>query len=854
MNHPKSWGGRTRLRASQAQTVGLVVLALAATAIEPLSGQSPGHQAAAQALGQCVEANQPTGGDSTRDVRRASDRAQELHEAMITADPTDVEALVGLAQVLSRCQVPLAGITRVMAILDRSNDVLGKALKLQPEHWLARYVLAMNHYNVPPIMGRTDDAIREFEALLGIQGARSDVAEMAAPYAYLGDLYLRKGRQREAKELWRRGLVLFPADPRLLERAGVSQEQPMEGPTSLPTVLALEPLTVEVRDHQLDDARSGTALRRLDVLTTPGGAADMLQALQTLPGSTRAGDGAELYVRGGDSGETAIFLDGGRMMSAGRWETLNGSVMGVMDSNVLRSAYFSAGGFSARYGNALSGVVEAESEDMPQQGGHRVGLSLVQAAATSRLTVSPTVGAWASASLTNVALLSRMSGQEDFSRAPRSLQGTAGITIFPVEGLRVKATALLANDQAARIVDVGGFSGPFSSEGDMSHLSVTGRWLSRDSRTGLTLAAVRSDVGSNTDYGVLRQARSNAENLLRLDGDLVAGGVRIRGGFEGAIITATARGTVPTTDRLAPGSPERRLQDEEDRFGHAGGYVEAEGEPARNASLVLGVRVDRLPGEEAVTVDPRVALGYRREEWAFRLATGVFHQGRWRPRYEIPNPGAPTGVPRVARHLVVAAEREGEPSLRLEAYAKGYGSYEGFRDGQHTRSGSATGLDAIVRWSRQARLNGWITYSFLDARARLADGSVVPAAVDVTHSLTAVGRLAIGEHWEIGTTVKAATGRPYTEVLGIVRDAVGSGPLYGATHAARLPAYVRSDVRLTRYARLPSGVAVAYLEVLNLLDRPNVSGYSWGQDYAVRSPIRSYFAVRSAVLGVEIQF
>src|SRR3712207_8140395 len=47
----------------------------------------------------------------------------------------------------------------------------------------------------------------------------------------------------------------------------------------------------------------------------------------------------------------------------------------------------------------------------------------------------------------------------------------------------------------------------------------------------------------------------------------------------------------------------------------------------------------------------------------------------------------------------------------------------------------SSGVDAIVRWTRQARLNGWITYSYLDGEVELEGGERVPSAVDVTHTL-----------------------------------------------------------------------------------------------------------------------
>ncbi|HEV2147418.1 MAG TPA: hypothetical protein VGR37_08435, partial [Longimicrobiaceae bacterium] len=288
---------------------------------------------------------------------------------------------------------------------------------------------------------------------------------------------------------------------------------------------------------------------------------------------------------------------------------------------------------------------------------------------------------------------------------------------------------------------------------------------------------------------------------------------------------------------------------------HLGAYMEAEKPLGSRAALVAGLRADRLPGEDAWTVDPRLALAVAAGDWTLRVGGGEFHQGRWRIRYQLPDAGTPSGTPTSARHVVASAERKGEPSVRVEAYGKRYGGYADAGEGSRIVSGGASGVDAIVRWTRQARLNGWLTYSYLDGRVELEDGARISSAVDVTHTVTGVAKLAVGRRWEVGSTLRYGTGRPFTPVVGAEPDPErggAPGPVYGKTHGARLPAYLRLDGRVTRFVNTLGGSGVVYLEMLNLLDRENLAAYTYDAGYRERRGVASFFSQRTLVLGTGI--
>jgi vitamin B12 transporter len=354
---------------------------------------------------------------------------------------------------------------------------------------------------------------------------------------------------------------------------------------------------------------------------------------------------------------------------------------------------------------------------------------------------------------------------------------------------------------------------------------------------------------------VLDRDRDDRSLGARFDGELDGGRLHFRGGLEGALLRSVVDGIVPTAGALAPGSPTMELERDRAEAEHLGGYVEVEARASRRLALIGGLRADRLPGEDGWSADPRVAAAYRLDDWTVRVGAGVFGQGRWRIRSDVPDGGRPSGVPLRARHLVAGVQRDGAVAFRAEAYLKDYDDYVGADDGPALVDGRAAGVDVLVRWAGTDRVTGWLTYSLLDGQVELEDGTRIPSAYDVTHTATAVTRIALADGWEVGFTGRYSTGRPFTPITGADPDANGAVvPLFGSVHSERLPEYFRLDGRLTRIVPLRRGALVTYLEALNLLDRRNVMAYTYDDDYRNRRPIGSFFAERTLVLGFEAQF
>ncbi len=848
----------------------------------------PEAAAGKEALAACVAAAEAGTADA---ATQAADRAEAAFTAWAQAEPANPEPLNGRAQVISRCRIPFAPFMEQGVLVGRSNQLAEKALALDPTHWSARYLLALNHYYTPEFLGRTPDAIENFEILIEQQGDRTDFPEMAGPFAYLGDLYERVGRHEDAVAIWNRGAALFPDDARLRERlatagaaagptsdatgaardgAGAAQAAPTAGAQAAEDravaiadgdTVAAAPIVVTVEGGwSMDDTRPQASLRKIDVYTAPGGTADILQVFQMLPGVTRASEGSDLYVRGGDPAESPVLLEGARLAYAGVFETLHGGVFGILDPSVLKKAYFSSGGFSARYGDALSGVVELETDGRPGVASWRAGWNFAGAGATLRRPLGPRAGAWGSVRATDISLLLALHGDKDeYESVPRSVEGVAGTEWSPRPGLELKAIGLALADHSAREVDAIGWTGSFESAGRTMVGLASARVLSEDATRALHASAFWTRRSSDLSFGVLDRERADRALGLRAEGEWAPSESRaVRLGVEGRRLSATEAGHVPTTERMDPAAPSEPLDGVDRDTWHAGAWIESEVHPLAPLALVAGARADRLPGESGVTVDPRAAVAYRAGEWTLRAGTGAFQQGRWRSRFELPDNGAPAGIPRRARHYTLGVERQGEPWVKVESYWKRYDRYIVPDDAAETApavlAGRAAGLDAIVRWTGTERWDGWVSYSLLHGRSELEDGRTVSSDYDVTHSVTAVGQVYWGA-WRLGVTNRFATGRPYTEILGSTAPAGGGPrePLYGAPNGARLPAYYRLDARLTRFFPFRNGYVVAYVEMLNLTDRANASAVVYDANWENPRTVDSIFADRTFVAGFEFQ-
>jgi vitamin B12 transporter len=785
--------------------------------------------------------------------------AASLYRKRLARDPRDVEALVGAARALSQCLVPSAGFLKQGELSSEALELLDQAISLQPDHWLARYVIASISYRSPAFLGRGKRAAKEFDELLRMQRDRTDNPMFARVFAMRGLQLSKDGQADSARALWTRGAALFPRDAELrslLERVGGPLTPKAPPPESAASAQALGAVQVSATSApRAAPLPSIKEVSRSQVLLTAGGAADVLQSVQMQPGATRVGEGGDVYTRGGDASETALIVNGARVLSLARFEGLNGSMFGAIEPFVVKTVRYSSGGFSARHGNALSGVLEIETDGRPRERQTRAGVSLVQASGTFRAPTGRRSGGWISGRVSHTGALLETHGRGDeFSGAPHSQEMIGSFVMAPTPLTEVRATAIVERDESRRLMTAAGWRGSFDSRGDTRAVLLSSRWMASSAPVVVRGSVSGSSRSNDWSFGVLARDRDESGAAARVDAEWQArDALMLRAGAEQGSHLRAEAGSVPTTASVAAGAPVRVLGDERSSANQVGAYTEVELMHGR-VSVIAGMRADRLPGEREVTADPRVALAVRHGAWTSRLSGGVFHQGRWRGNAAIPDAGTPSGMPLTARHLVLGVERDGASGfVRVESYLKSYDDYREFGAGPAIAGSLSRGVDLIAQRT-SGRITGFLGYSLLDATSRLATGERVRSSFDVTHTATGSLTAGLGD-WSVGSTVRFGTGAPRTPITGGQTMPDGrTEPIYGALMGERLPAYARVDARVMRYLRFPGVLVTSFLEVLNAGNRPNVATFTYDPTYTSREPVHTFFSRRTLVMGAELMF
>lgn len=180
----------------------------------PSGADQDALEAGRRALEQCTAAAER---QSSIEAATQAQVAEESFATLLDVDPANLEARLGIVRTLLQCRIEAAPMMEKMELLQRIESELSQVLAVAPDHWEAHFLYGTLLYNVPPFLGRTEDAIDHFEALIEMEDeSRGPVAP--EPYLFLGDLYRRQGSEKQAVEIWRRGRERFPREAGFDER------------------------------------------------------------------------------------------------------------------------------------------------------------------------------------------------------------------------------------------------------------------------------------------------------------------------------------------------------------------------------------------------------------------------------------------------------------------------------------------------------------------------------------------------------------------------------------------------------------------------------------------------------------
>jgi hypothetical protein len=608
---------------------------------------------------------------------------------------------------------------------------------------------------------------------------------------------------------------------------------------------------------------SASALSRQEIYLTPGAAADVFQGVKALPGVSNASEGAELHVRGGDPSEVGIYLNGGRLAHPYHHPTTQGGIFSSVDTALVTAVTFIPGGFSARYGDALSAILDLSTESASRV---PAGVALVNLASQGLALDQPLGGGLLRGSYrhSDPSLLNKWySMASTFEESPLSQDLHLSYQHGTGENGRLTTTALLSRDHLGVDLRIQNLASVYFNRSDTQFLGAT--WTQTlGAGTVVNLAASHTRFGSIWSFGrwgmdqTERSTSARAEAVVQASPNLA-----FEGGADLDRAALDPRGQVPyDLADWGPGAVARPFA-----YGlagtRAGAYLTGRYRLSDRWGVSLGGRTDRYGLLTEGTQDLRATVSFKAGPKVTLLAAGgTFHQMPPLAKLD-PHQGNPALRAFRATHALVSADaRNDEGAIpwqaRLELYRKDYGDLavkDPLLRYVSTGHGYAQGVDLLVK-ARAGAWKGHLGYGYMDTRRKEDTQPVLgPVAASVPNSLTAVLAWVPKPGWEGSASYRLASGAPVTPVLGGIPDGSGGyAPVQGAPFGDRLPVYRRMDLRATRIFPLKGAQAVTFLEIMNLLDHHNGASYSYSADFSQRRLEESTFSRRILVAGFSLSW
>ncbi len=608
------------------------------------------------------------------------------------------------------------------------------------------------------------------------------------------------------------------------------------------------------------------------ILQLPGSLGDPVRAIQNLPGVARAPFGSgQLLVRGTGPSDTGFYIDGVRLPQVFHFAGLST----VVNADILDEIQFVPGNFSARYGDAIGGIVDMRSENqLPKKASSYASLDIFQAAAFTSQRLGPSTALVLSARRSYIdAVLNPILVKTEAAavRAPRYYDAQIRLwRKMPNRG-RLGGMFMLSNDKFRVLGDTSSPTDDLVAYG-ASFQKFRARWyqplwsgwtneliaMYGPEIVELDLSGTEGSLDSDNDDFDSVTADLPTSGIAREKGTILnlreeisrppgSGWIGIRAGLdlqmgtysvvyeflselqEEAPIAAAALYAEPTV-RLGPLdlTPGLRL----------------------NGFSVDGIR-------QASTFDPRASARLEIGSTTLSGGAGIYSQ---RPDYrETFDEESMSLIAERATHTSIGISQR--LSTGVTAGVTGYhhwlqdqvvGREDVFRfDDTSTASprdlepfanegtGRIYGIETQLRVDSE-QTTAWLAGTFgHSTRVQRVGDEIIPAEYDQPVILTAIGSQGLPRKWRIGARARYASGPPMTDIDNVVYNIDDDDwvPIEGSYRGARLDSFFALDARVDKRFQFPKWELMTYLEIQNATNRANVEIPNWSADFTDYNPI-----------------
>lgn len=634
-------------------------------------------------------------------------------------------------------------------------------------------------------------------------------------------------------------------------------------------------------------------LDQQSIQTMPDVGEDPIRITHRLPGAAASGASARAHFRGGEQGEVGIILNGQRLFDPFHVRDYQ-NIFSTVDSRAIEGVEVFTGGFPARFGDRMSGVVLMESIEAEKPRHTEIGVSVFNTSVLMAGNHNDIQWLFSARRGNLDIVLDKKHGEPSYYDIFSQVQFPLGANTV------VSANALYADDSVTVILE----TDPAEREESTSNTRSTQAWVQFDSEWSNRLSSLTAISYTRYDndrdgfsndveklVATVRDVRDISEFGLRQDWTFQPGDSHLmQWGFSFTDSDASFdyQGSaeyfgLPALWEGQPASVDRNVLVESNGNSYAA-YFADRWKLGDDTIIEWGLRWDDqtytgLSSDSQVS--PRFSLLRRLgAKTELRFSWGRYHQSQGIQELQVEDGISEYWPAQRADHLIAGLQHEFSDSLtlRVEAFHKEMDDirprFENLYDplalipelsADRVRlepsSAESNGIEFSLS-GEQGDWSWWSTYT-LSRAVDTIDGHSERRSWDQRHAVQG-GALFSGDRWTFAVAASVHTGWPTTDLDLFENGVDPSGEtIYVAVPGPRNKLDLRQfrslDFRVSREYNVKRGHLTAFFEVSNSFNRRNVCCIDWDstEDAAGNTELessRDYWLPLLPAIGILWEF
>lgn len=603
-----------------------------------------------------------------------------------------------------------------------------------------------------------------------------------------------------------------------------------------------------------------------ELMKVPGTGGDAVKVIKNLPGVSRTGSfSGELAVRGGQSSDTMVYVDGQFVPLLFHF----GGLSSIINSEVIADVSYLPGGYSVQYGRVLGGTVDVKTrkinttKDAKNVHGY-FDIDLIDTSAMVEIPIDETSG---------IAFAFRRSYIDKVIEwfAPSDLIGS-GVVLPVYYDWQIKYNKQITKKDL--------FSIMFFGSSDELRLVLDQPVKDANLVGEFGFKTTLMDINAIWDHKHSSKFKFNVNVAIQYDafdinlGEFIkaemhqfplsyrthfewklSNEIRLSAGTDGIVAWYDYKVTAPDTrpdknsgEFMPLGTYKTVHKESSSSVWMPGFYTEATFD-WKGLRLIPGLRFDTdTTSKKKWSIDPRLAALYTfNKDWMIKGSIGRYSQrpgdeGNFTKEFGNPELDYQHAIQYTAgfeyrftdfirgtvefflydnQELMVSTDKMNENNEPLHMDNSG--------------ASRAYGMEIFLRHTLSRRFFGWISYTLM--KSEIKDGSTGEwelAQYDQTHIFTAIGSWKLPYNYEVGFRLRYTTGNPTTPINGSVYDSDSRDyiPIYGKPNSVRDDAFFQLDIRIDKTWQYKYWKLALYLDVQNATYQKNQEGIEYNFDYS----------------------